>query len=279
MKYAFCNEMFGDEMFEQVWPKVAELGYTGVEIAPFTLWKEDEHFDARSVPAFMRQKVKQVAADSGLEVVGLHWLLAKTSGFYLTSPDAKVRAATADYIKALVELCADLGGTIMVLGSPQQRNLLPGVGYNDAEQYAAEVLRAAMTSCEERGVTIALEPLGPAEGDFMLTAETGIRLAKLVDSPNCKLHLDVKAMSSEANPIPITIEKSKDWMVHFHANDPNLLGPGMGNVEFGEIFQTLHDIQYDGWVSVEVFKYEPSPMEIARQSIEYMKKIEAAVEK
>jgi sugar phosphate isomerase/epimerase len=278
MKYAFCNEMFGDEMFEQVWPKVAGLGYTGVEIAPFTLWKEDEHFDARAVPKFMRQKVKQVATDSGLEVVGLHWLLAKTSGFYLTSPDAKVRSATADYIKALVELCADLGGAIMVLGSPQQRNLLPGVGYNDAEQYAAEVLQAAMPSCEERGVTIALEPLGPAEGDFMLTAEAGIRLAKLVDSPSCKLHLDVKAMSSEPDSIPIVIERSKDWMVHFHANDPNLLGPGMGKVEFGEIFQTLHDIKYDGWVSVEVFKYEPSPMEIARQSMEYMRKIEAAVE-
>jgi sugar phosphate isomerase/epimerase len=278
MKYAFCNEMFGDEIFEQVWPEVAELGYTGVEIAPFTLWKEDEHFDARSVPAFMRQKVKQVAADSGLEVVGLHWLLAKTNGFYLTSPNAHVRSATADYLKALVELCADLGGTIMVLGSPQQRNLLSGVGYNDAEQYAAEVLQAAMPSCEERGVTIALEPLGPAEGDFMLTAEAGIRLAKLVDSPNCKLHLDVKAMSSEVHPIPIIIEKSRDWMIHFHANDPNLLGPGMGNVEFGEIFQTLHDIKYDGWVSVEVFEYKPSPMEIARMSIEYMRKMEAAVE-
>jgi sugar phosphate isomerase/epimerase len=278
MKYAFCNEMFGDEMFEQVWLEVARLGYTGVEIAPFTLWKEDEHFDARAVPAFMRQKVKQVAADSGLEVVGLHWLLAKTNGFYLTSPNAHVRSATADYLKALVELCADLGGEIMVLGSPQQRNLLPGVGYNDAEQYAAEVLQAAMPSCQERGVTIALEPLGPAEGDFMLTAEAGIRLAKLVDSPNCKLHLDVKAMSSEQHPIPLVIEKSQDWMVHFHANDPNLLGPGMGNVEFGEIFQTLHDIKYDGWVSVEVFEYKPSPMEIARMSMEYMRKMEAAVE-
>jgi sugar phosphate isomerase/epimerase len=279
MKYAFCNEMFGDELLEQVWPEMARLGYTGVEIAPFTLWKEDEHFDVRSVPAFMRQKVKQVAADAGLEIVGLHWLLAKTNGFYLTSPNAHVRSATADYLKALVELCADLGGTIMVLGSPQQRNLLPGVGYNDAEQYAAEVLRSAMPSCEERGVTIALEPLGPAEGDFMLTAEAGIRLAKLVNSPNCKLHLDVKAMSSEPEPIPIIIEKSKDWFVHFHANDPNLLGPGMGNVEFGEIFQTLHDIKYDGWVSVEVFNYEPSPMEIARQSMEYMRKMEQAVER
>jgi sugar phosphate isomerase/epimerase len=279
MKYAFCNEMFGDEPFERVWPQVAALGYTGVEIAPFTLWKEDEHFDARAVPKFMRQKVVQVAADNGLEVVGLHWLLAKTTGFYLTSPDAAVRNATADYLKALAQLCADLGGKIMVLGSPQQRNLLPGVGYNDAEQYAAEVLRAAMPTCESLGVTIALEPLGPAEGDFMLTAETGIRLAELVDSPNCKLHLDVKAMSSEKHSIPVVITNSQVWLVHFHANDPNLLGPGMGDVEFGEIFQTLHDIKYDGWVSVEVFKYEPSPLEIARVSIDYMSKIEEAVKK
>ncbi len=279
MKYAFCNEMFGDEPFQEVWPKVAELGYTGVEIAPFTLWKDDEHFDARAVPAFMRQHVAKVAADAGLEIVGLHWLLAKTQGFYLTSPEAAVRNATADYLKALTELCADLGGKVMVLGSPQQRNLLPGVGYNDAEQYAAEVLRTVMPTCENLGVTIALEPLGPAEGDFMLTAETGIRLAKLVDSPHCQLHLDVKAMSSEKHSIPVVITNSQEWLVHFHANDPNLLGPGMGEVEFGPIMQTLHDIKYDGWVSVEVFKYEPSPLEIARVSIEYMQKIVAAVER
>lgn len=277
MKFAFCNEMFGDQPFEQVWPQVAELGYTGVEIAPFTLWKEDEEFDARAVPKFMRQKVAQVAKDSGLEVVGLHWLLAKTVGFYLTSPEAAVRNATADYLKSLVQLCADLGGRVMVLGSPQQRNLLPGVGYDDAEQYAAEVLRAAMPVCADSGVTIALEPLGPAEGDFLLTAEAGIRLAQLVDSPHCKLHLDVKAMSSEKHSIPAVIEAGKDWLVHFHANDPNLLGPGMGDVEFGEIFQALRDIEYDSWVSVEVFKYEPSPLEIARRSIEYMRQIAQAV--
>jgi sugar phosphate isomerase/epimerase len=271
--------MFGDEPFQDAWPKVAELGYTGVEIAPFTLWKDDEHFDVRAVPAFMRQHVKKTAADAGLEIVGLHWLLAKTEGYYLTSPDAAVRTATADYLKALAELCADLGGKVMVLGSPQQRNLLPGVGYNDAEQYAAEVLTAVMPTCQELGVTIALEPLGPAEGDFMLTAEAGIRLAKLVDSPNCRLHLDVKAMASEKFAIPIIIEKSQEWLAHFHANDPNLLGPGMGDVEYGEILQTLHDIKYPGWVSVEVFKYEPSPLEIARQSIEYMGKINAAVER
>lgn len=276
MKYAFCNEMFGDEPFEKVWPEARKLGYTGIEIAPFTLLPGSESVDVREVSAARRAEVKQQAADAGLEVVGLHWLLAKTSGFYLTSPEKAVQQDTAEYFKALAQLCADLGGKVMVLGSPQQRNLLPGVGYDEAESYAAEVLRTAMPACEGLGVTIALEPLGPAEGDFMLTAETAINLAKLVDSPNCNLHLDVKAMSTEPNSPDVVIRESSDWLVHFHANDPNLLGPGMGKVEYGPIFDALKDIDYAEWVSVEVFKYEPSPQEIAKQSIDYMQKVWAA---
>lgn len=276
MKYALCNEMFGDMPFEEICATSRELGYTGIEIAPFTM-HSGEPFDVRDVTADVRQTHRQQATDAGLEVVGLHWLLAKTEGFHLTDPDPQVRQRTAEYFKELAQLCHDLGGTVLVLGSPPQRNLAPTVSYEEGEQFAAEVLREAMPACADCGVTIALEPLGPAEGNFMLTAEAGIRLAKLVDSPHCRLHLDVKAMASEEKPIEAIIRDSREWFVHFHANDPNLLGPGMGQVEFRPIFEALRDIDYSGWVSVEVFKYEPSPTEIARQSIEYMRKTWAAV--
>ena len=279
MRYAICNEMFGEQPLDEVFSLAREIGYTGIEIAPFTLVPRADAVDARNVSPARRAEVKRWAADAGLEVVGLHWLLAKTEGLssepYLTSPVEAVRRETAEYFKALAQLCADLGGTVMVLGSPGQRNLLPGVSYSEAEQHAAEVLRAAMSACADLGVTVALEPLGPAEGDFLLTAESAIRLCKLVDSPQCRLHLDVKAMSSEAKPIPDIIRDSRDWTVHFHANDPNLLGPGMGDVEFAPIFAALKETHYDGWVSVEVFKYEPSAEEIARQSLQYMRRIEA----
>ncbi len=277
MKYAICNETFGDQPFNKAWAVARELGYTGVEIAPFTLLPGAEVIDVRDIPAAQRAEVKQQASDAGLEVVGLHWLLAKTDGFYLTSPEAAVRTKTTEYFKALAQLCADLGGTILVLGSPPQRNLLPGVTYEEAEQYAAEVLRAVMPTFSDLGLTLALEPLGPTEGDFLPTAEKGIRLAEMVDSPHCKLHLDVKAMSSESKPVADVIRASRDWMVHFHANDPNLLGPGMGDMDFEPILASLKEVEYDGWVSVEVFKYEPSPAEIAKLSIEHMKKIEAAM--
>jgi sugar phosphate isomerase/epimerase len=277
MKYAFCNEMCGDQPFPEAFATMRSLGYTGVEFAPFTLLPPTAACDVRDVSAERRREVRQQAADAGLEVVGLHWLLAKTNGFHLTHPDAAVRNATAEYIRALAQLCGDLGGAIMVLGSPQQRKLLPGVSYNRAEEYAADVLRAAMPACADHGVTIALEPLGPNETDFMMTAKSGIELAKLVDSPHCRLLLDVKAMSTEQAPYESIIHDSRDWLVHFHVNDPNLLGPGMGEVKFDRILPALAEINYHGWLSLEVFKYEPSPAEIARQSIEYLRSIEKAM--
>src|SRR6188508_1198772 len=200
MKFAICNETFVGRSFADTFSTIRKLGYTGVEIAPFTFAPNDEPFDLRRVPAEQIVEVRTMAEDAGLEIIGLHWMLAKTEGFYLTSPDPTVRRRTGDYMQQLAEMCADLGGKVLVLGSPKQRNLLPGVSYEDAEAYAVEVLHNAVATCAQYGLTIGLEPLGPADGDFMRTAESAIRLAKLVDSPHCKVHLDVKAMASEEKP-------------------------------------------------------------------------------
>ncbi len=268
MKYAICNETFQDWPFEKAFAYAREVGYTGIEIAPFTLASS-----ATEVSAAQRETVKQQIKDAGLECVGLHWLLAKTEGFYLTTPDEAVRQRTGDYLKELAKLCRDLDGSIMVLGSPQQRNLLEGVSHGQGMAFAAEAIKSAMPVLEDCGVTLALEPLGKAEGDFLNTAASGIELAQLVDSPNCRLHLDVKAMSDEDKPIADIIRESKDWTAHFHANDPNLLGPGMGDVEFDTIFAALKETGYNGWTSVEVFRYEPGIETICEESLRYMREV------
>lgn len=265
MKYAICNEMFVDWPFPKAFSFARECGYTGIEFAPFTMGD-----DAHSISPEVRSTTRQQASDAGLEVVGLHWLLAKTDGYYLTSPQASIRRDTASYLGALAALCRDLGGHIMVLGSPHQRNLLPGVNYERALDYAADVIRQAVPAFEDCDVTLAVEPLGPEEGDFLLTAAAGIELVQLVESDRVRLHLDVKAMSTEERPVPWIIRESSDYTVHFHANDPNRRGPGMGKVDFVPIFQTLDEIGYDGWVSVEVFDYEPGAEFLARESIHYM---------
>lgn len=271
MRFALCNETFSDRPLAEGFRLARQIGYTGIEIAPFTLSEslgaDASLADVRTLSPAARRATRDAADDAGLEVVGLHWLLAKTEGFYLTSPDAAVRRRTADYFVALAELCADLGGKVLVLGSPQQRNLLPGVDHASAEGYAADTLAAAMPTFERLGLTLALEPLGPSEGDFLNTAASAVRLAERVGSQACRLHLDVKAMASEPTPIAQLVRDFAPHTAHFHANDPNLLGPGMGEVEIAPILAALDQSGYGGWVSVEVFRYEPTREEIARVSL------------
>jgi sugar phosphate isomerase/epimerase len=171
-----------------------------------------------------------------------------------------------------------LGGEVMVFGSPQQRNLLPGVSRDDGLRYAVDVLRAVMPELAKLDVVLALEPLSPRVTNFMSTAAEAVRVAQLVDSPNCRLLLDCKAMGAESTPIPDLIRKHHKWLVHFHANDPNSRGPGMGEMDFLPVFQALRDVGFGGWVSVEVFDFAPGPEALARESIQYMRQVAAQLE-
>lgn len=262
MKFAICNETFQAWPFDKAFEFARECGYRGLEFAPFTI-----HKNAYEITPARRAEVRRQVEKAGLEVVGLHWLLAFTDGYYLTSPDPRVRERTSAYLGELARLCRDLTGTIMVLGSPQQRNLLPGVTHDEALEYASDVLRRTLPELEKCQVTLAIEPLGPQEGDFLQTADLGAQLMAMVDSPFCRLHLDVKAMSSERQPVCDIIRAHASRMAHFHANDPNRRGPGMGETDFLPILQTLAEVGYDGWISVEVFDYEPGVEALARESI------------
>jgi len=267
MRFAICNEVFERWPFDEMCRFVKDAGYEGLELAPFTLAPRITDLDRSR-----RAELLSVAADTGLEIIGLHWLLAGTDGLYLTSPDAAVRARTADYLVALAEATRDLGGHLMVLGSPKQRSLMPGVSQEQAYDWAVETFRRVMPAVADCGVTICLEPLSPSETDFINTCADGSRLVGAVGHPNFALHLDVKAMCSEQTPMAELIRRHAPTAGHFHANDANLRGPGFGDVDFVPIFRELADAGYDRWVSVEVFDYKPDPQTIARDSIDYMRR-------
>lgn len=269
MKYAICNETFEGTSHRDGLELAKKLGYTGVEVAPFTLG-----LDAREIPKQTRREYRAMVEDLGMSIVGLHWLLAKTQGFHLTTDDRAVRNKTADYFKCLIELCSDLGGNVMVLGSPLQRNFSPPMTHEQAMENAVEVIKQFTEQLESAQVRLAIEPLGPQEGNFLNHASEARAMIQTIDSSNVRLHLDVKAMSSEGPPIDQIVRENGDWVIHFHANDPNKLGPGMGQVDQGPIFKALKEIGYKGWVSVEVFDYSPGVEQILTQSMDTMVRCE-----
>lgn len=245
-----------------------KLGYHGIEIAPFTLAPS-----AEQITAGQRKNTRRIIEDSGLETVGLHWLFAGPTGLHMTTNDNQVWGRTRNYLSCLLDLCRDLGGGVLVLGSPKQRSIVEGQTKKGAWQRAVDLLISVLDKAKDLGLTICLEPLSPVETNFINTVAEGMKMVRQINHPSLKIHLDVKAMCSEQKPVPEIIRSvNVDDIGHFHVNDPNLYGPGMGEVDYAPIAKAIKDIGWDKWLSVEVFKYDPDPETIARKSIEYLKK-------
>jgi sugar phosphate isomerase/epimerase len=268
IRLGICNELFEDWDLPRVCRAVRDMGYEGIELAPFTLAPR-----ITDLPTWRRREIRGAIEEAGLVTIGLHWLLAKTEGLHLTHPDAAVRRATGDYLISLAEAAHELGGSLMVLGSPKQRNLLPGVSHHQATDYAADVLARIMPALGALGINLCLEPLAPSETDWLNTLAETQRMVERIDHPNLKLHLDVKAMSSETDDtVTGLIGRYGATAGHFHAQDPNLRGPGMGELDFGPIVRALVASGYRGWVSVEVFDFSAGAEQTAFQSIETLRR-------
>ena len=267
MKFSICNETFEGWELHDVLEYARSIGYDGVEIAPFTI---AERID--DVSQERRIEILEDARSIGIDLVGLHWLLVKPEGLYINHPDPSVRGMTVDYMKELTRFCGDIGGGVMVVGSPKQRNVVEGIDFATAWDLAKDTFQQILPVAEDKGVTLCIEPLSTAETDFINTAEDAMRMAREVDHPNLKIILDVKAMSSEGKDLPEIIRSAEGMVGHVHANDANRRGPGFGDTDFVPIAAALREIEYDGYVSVEVFDYSPDPKTIASRSIEYLRK-------
>ncbi len=273
IKLATCNELWRDVPIEEIFRRAAAIGYAGVEIAPFTLAR-----DVRGITAARRREIARAAADAGVEIVGLHWLFVSPEGLHLTTPDPSVRQQSAEYLKALVHFCGDLGGHVMVFGSPKQRSLVPPTTRDQAWERAREVFAACGHACRERGVTLTIEALTPKETDFINTLDESARMADEISHPNIDVMIDLKAMSAMPDGIVGTTRRFGARARHVHANQPSGKGVGMPPAEgdppppdLPAVLGTLLECGYRGWVSCEPFDYNPDPDTVAREGIKALR--------
>lgn len=268
MKFSICNELFKNMSFEEICSIVSTIGYRGVEIAPFTLCEDVRKLGRRS-----RVELRETVEQYGLEIVGLHWLLVTPPGLHILSTDAKVREFTKDYLIELVKLNYDLGGKVLVFGSPKQRNIPKDMPREKAFELAVNLFREVSKVAEDLGCIIAFEPLARHLTNFINTVDEGVDLIEAVNMPSFMLILDVYSMSDENRPYSEIIKRGKKYLCHFHANDTNGLGPGMGNADYSDIAKALREIGYNGYLSVEILKPVEKPIDVAKRSYIFLQKI------
>src|SRR4029077_1006835 len=132
-----CNEAFEKWPFAEACRAIRKAGYTGIEIAPFTLAETP-----RQVTADARREFRDVMQSEGLTFVGLHWLMVSPKGLHVTTPDADLRERSWQHIRDLIDLSADLGPDgVLVFGSPKQRSTTGGLTREEATRNYIEGLK------------------------------------------------------------------------------------------------------------------------------------------
>lgn len=273
MKFALCNEVLQPLPFARQCELAAALDYDGLEVAPFTLAD-----DPTAITDAQAAQLRRTAADHGLAISGLHWLLVAPSGLSIVSADAALRDRTAAVMERLVELCAAMGGGYLVHGSPKQRSVPAGESPAVAREHALTCFARAARRAESCGVTYCIEPLSPRETDFINTVAEAAELVDAIGSPALRTMIDCSAAGqAEAEPVHALMER---WMPrgvigHVQVNDPNRRGPGQGAMGFGPILQVMRRMEevghFPGIVGVEPFDYVPDGPGCAAHSLGYLR--------
>jgi sugar phosphate isomerase/epimerase len=276
VRIALCNEVIAPMPFPRQCEYAAKLGYDGLEVAPYTLSDEPQRMGAAQIAA-----ARGAAADCGIAVTGLHWLLLKPPGLSISTRDEGVRRRTVDVMLRLIDLCAQLGGKYLVHGSPAQRRLEAGETRAAATARAQECFAAVAERAQQAGVLYCIEPLSSEQTPLINTLEEAFQLVCGIGSPAVKSMLDCSSAGRmEKQPLGALVERwlPQGVIAHVQVNDRNRRGPGQGEQRFAPLFAALKRHRYAGDVAVEPFDYVPDGPGAAARAIGYIKGILEALE-
>ena len=272
-KYAFCNESMQGMSWEAQCDLVARTGYQGIEIAPFSLVKEG----VEELGSVRRREMVRTMKAAGIECAGLHWLLSPPPpGLHVTTSDQELRRKSWAYVEKLIDFCGDLGGTVMVFGSPKGRSTTAGQSVVEAKNHLADGLAGVADHAQRRGVKILLESLGHDQTDVVNTLAETVELLDRIAHPAIQTMFDFHNTTDETEPFPHLIEKffSRIHHVHVQEMDGRYLGSGTAENEFFASFRKLKDLRFEKWISVEVFDFSPGAETLAAESLKTLRAIE-----
>jgi|SRR5271157_262011 len=267
-RHSMCNEAFEKRPFADACKAIRQAGYSGIEIAPFTLAEGPAEIGATA-----RREYRDTMQSEGLAFVGLHWLMVSPKGLHVTTPDAALRTRSWEHIRQLIDLCGDLGPDgVMVFGSPQQRSTTGGLTPEQAARNYIDGLAGVAPHAEGRGVTILVEALPAGQADVIRTLDEAAAIVREIASPAVRTMFDVHNAVDEKEPHAALVDRYFDIIRHVHVNEMDGRHCGTGDYDFKPVLATLYRRGYSGWISLEAFDFTPGAERIANESLRHLER-------
>ena len=265
-RHAICNEVYQGWAFHDACKSIRTIGYTGIEIAHFTLAEKPT-----DISRDQRRQYRGIISSEGLQFVGLHWIMTSPKDLHVTTPDQALRDRSWQHIRDLVDLCADLGDNgVMVFGSPKQRSTTGGATRAEATARYQDGLAQVAPHALERGVTILVEALPPNQSDVVNSLSEAVGIVRNIGSPAVRTMFDSHNAVDETEPHAALVDRYFEYIRHIHVNETDGRHPGTGDYDFKPVLEVLRRRDYAGWVSLEAFDFSPGSERIAAESLHHM---------
>jgi fructoselysine 3-epimerase len=244
--------------------RIAKIGYEGIEIGAGS-----PHAYPPCLTKERRKHIRKVLDDNGIALSSMLPALSGGPGHNLTSPIPEERRHTIDHYKDLVELTAEWGGKI-VLYIPGW--IIFGTTFKQAWEWSTAALSEIADKAAKFDVTLVIEPVS-FDTNFVDKGEEAIEMMEEVNKPNVKLMFDTFHTLYRKEPSSDYIYRMGKNLHHIHISDNNRLPPGQGRGDFISVINALKDIDFDGYLTMELGfdRRDIEPDFVARQSYEYLK--------
>ena len=238
--------------------KASQMGYDGIELALLDKSQVDVN---KIIELIDKYNLKIPVVSTGQVFADLK--------LWFTSPDTEVRRRSVEVFKGIVDIAAQFGAMVNI--GRVRGFIAEGETAEITEKRFKEVIIQILNYASKSKVKLILEPVNRYEINFINNLDEGVDLIKKLGIKGLGLMPDLFHMNIEDQSIEGNLKKYIDYIDYIHFADSNRLAPGWGHLDFGSIIKALNDVNYNGWVSVEILP-KPDPDSAAKKSIEYLRK-------
>jgi len=262
MRLGFFVNAFRFFPLETALKSLSEYGYEGIE-----LWAKGEHitpFDTEEEWG----KTKEMIDRYGFKVYAI------SAHLDFVAPDHSKRKEEISKFHGVIRMAEFFGVNQVHTASG---GLYEEISYKDQEKYFIEAMKELGSAAAKKDITIALEP--EPEKWLSTPPQTIDLIENKLDRNVFKVVVDLGHAFAVGMTPSEYLRSFKDYIAMIHFDDVRKsdfphkhLIPGEGDIDYNEVFETVKEIGYDSWLSMELNRHNEKPKEAAEKAFNFMTK-------
>jgi sugar phosphate isomerase/epimerase len=235
-KYSYQVGALWGDVFEGV-KRLSKIGFDAVEVAGVTSYFRDAG------------KIRKAVEDEKLEVSSICTMCQECD---LAFPRKEERKKGIAYMNRVVDFAAALHCKRVVINPTRLTKWTPLAPLNEELKWGAESVAEVADYAKQADITLCVEAWNRYDTYLINTAAECRAFVDMVKRDNVGVMLDTFHLNIEETDMAKAILDSRGYLVHIHVGDSNRAAPGMGHTDFAPLLRALKEIDYQGYVTMEL---------------------------